>query len=359
MKWGHFELLYLALAFIPVGIAILVTARAMRKKATRVFSASAATRALIGNAKTPLLRAVKGTLLVLGLFGLILALARPKYGSHVRTIQKRGVDVVIALDFSKSMLARDVRPSRIDRAKAELSLFLAELTGDRVGIVAFAGETMEFPLTSDYQAIELFFRDMGPYDMPVGGTAIGRGLISAKRLLVRASNSLPDDVESDRAQVVILITDGEDHEGDPIAAAEELAEAGIRVYTIGIGSSSGEKIPTYDENGHWTGYLRDRAGEPVLSALTPDAEQQLQRIADTTDGSYFRAQRGTVGMDEIRSEIRNMKQRELSARQVTDFEDRYALVLFPAFLLILLEALLPETWWRRRRRTNSREAKHA
>ena len=148
------------------------------------------------------------------------------------------VDVVIALDFSKSMLARDVGPNRIERAKAEIRRMLAALGGDRVGLVAFAGDTMEFPMTTDYPALELFLADLGPYDMPFGGTAIGRALTSAGRLLERSRAGDPPtrDGAARAAQVVVLITDGEDHEGDPVAAARELAERGIKVFVLGVGS---------------------------------------------------------------------------------------------------------------------------
>ncbi len=266
-------------------------------------------------------------------------------------LRKRGIDVVVALDFSKSMLARDVKPNRIERAKAELSRLLEELGGDRVGIVAFAGDTMQFPLTVDYDAVELFLRDLGPMDMPVGGTAIGRALIASKRLL--DPSNLDDDPASKhhiRSRVVILLTDGEDHEGDPVEAAKKLHDDGIRIYTVGIGSRSGEPIPTYSDDGTWTGYMRDDKGNPITTRLTAKNEGTLRQIAKITGGRYFRAGRGSVGMDRIRSEMRHMKQSEQKARRITVNEDRYALVLLPAFLLLVLEGLLPDAFIGRRRR---------
>jgi Ca-activated chloride channel family protein len=301
-------------------------------------------------------RAARAVLLLLALGGLVLALARPQYGARTRILRKRGVDVVVALDFSKSMLAQDVRPSRIERAKAELIRLLGELEGDRVGLVAFAGETMEFPMTIDAAAAALFFRDLGPYDMPVGGTAIGRALIASKNLLERSAPRPPagaaapaDGPETRRSRVVILLTDGEDHEGDPVAAARELAEAGIRVVVVGIGSGTGEPIPTYAPDGTWTGYMRDDDGQPILTALTAQNEAQLREIARVANGRYIRARRGTVGTEEIRAFLRGLKQEENRARRVTVHEDRYVLALLPAFLLLLLETLLPEAWVGRRR----------
>ena len=349
MTWHAPWILWL-LALVPVLGATLLWGYRLRLRAAERFGAdSARKRLLLGRSSG--LRATRAVLVLLGIACAIVALARPQYGSRTRMLRKRGIDVVVALDFSKSMLARDVRPSRIDRAKAEITAFLNELGGDRVGIVAFAGETMEFPLTVDYAAAALFFRDLGPYDMPVGGTAIGRALTAAKRLLERSARDKSDaeDEKNRRSRVVILLTDGEDHEGDPIAAAEELGKIGARIYAVGIGTRTGEPIPTYADDGTWTGYMRDSSGNSVLTALSADNEAQLKKLAEVTGGKYFSAGRGSVGMDQIRAEMRRMKQSELKARKITVHEERYAAVLLLAFLLVLLEALLPEAWFGRRK----------
>jgi Ca-activated chloride channel family protein len=341
------------LVFVPVAAALLVYGYRARARSVARFGDAAMVSTLV-RGRSPRLRAIRGVLFVLGLLLAILAWAGPQYGSHTRMLSKRGIDFVIALDFSKSMLAKDVRPSRIERAKLELSRLFGELTGDRVGVVAFAGDTMEFPMTTDYAAIETFLRDMGPYDMPVGGTAIGRALTGSKRLLERASGEQGDksaggeDERGKRSRVVLLFTDGEDHEGEPLRAAEELAEAGIRVFVIGIGSKSGEPIPTYAPDGTWTGYVRDEAGKPVLSALTEQNEVQLKKIAEIAKGKYLRAKEGTVGIDQILTLTRGMRQAENRSRKVSIAEDRYALLLLPALLLLLLEGLLPEAWYARR-----------
>ncbi|MEC7523771.1 MAG: VWA domain-containing protein [Myxococcota bacterium] len=349
MTWQHPDLLWLLLA-VPALAALPLFAWWRRRHATARFGDREVLRSLTAGRSGPW-RATRAVLFVIAIALTVVALAGPQYGSRTRILRKRGIDVVIALDFSKSMLARDVSPSRIERAKAEIVRLLSELDGDRVGVVAFAGESMEFPMTTDYRALSLFFRDLGPYDMPVGGTAIARALITSKRLLERADASrqtAPDD-EASRSRVVILMTDGEDHEGDPVEAARELADAGITVFTVGIGSRSGEPIPTYAPDGTFTGHLRDAEGNVVLSALTEDNEQQLTEVAEATGGRYFRAPRGQVGVDQIRRQLRSMQQHENEARRVTVHEARFALILFPAFLLLLLEALLPDAWIGRRR----------
>jgi len=338
------------LMLVPLLVLLLVRNYRARNRSVLAFGNAETVGSLI-RGRSPRLRAVRGLLLVLGVLFAILAMAGPQYGSHTRLLKKRGVDLVVALDFSKSMLAKDVRPNRIDRAKAELSRFFGELTGDRVGLVAFAGDTMEFPMTTDYAAIETFLKDLGPYDMPVGGTAIGRALTASKRVLERARKSQGDAAEKQAeraAQMVILMTDGEDHEGEPVRAAEELAAAGVRVFVVGIGSKTGEPIPTYAPDGTWTGYVRDDKGNPVLSALTEQNEAQLRNIAQVGKGKYFRAREGTVGVEEIRSLMHGMKQAENQARKISIAEDRYALVLLLAFFLLLVEALLPEAFYARK-----------
>ncbi len=352
MSWQHEDLLWL-LVGIPIAAGLLVLAWYLRRRATRRFGDPDLTRALTAGRSGPW-RATRAVLWVAALLFAVVALAGPQYGSRQRILHKRGIDIVIALDFSKSMLARDVRPSRIDRAKAEITRLISEMDGDRVGIVAFAGESMEFPMTTDYRALSLFFRDLGPYDMPVGGTAIARALVASKRLMERSDRRTRAHEEAEqgtaRSRVVILMTDGEDHEGDPVEAARELAEAGIKVFVVGIGSRSGEPIPTYAPDGTWTGYLRDEDNNVITTALTAENEEQLREIARVTDGRYIRAGRGQVGVDQIRAELGRMTQQENQTRRVTVQEPRYALVLLPAFLLLVLEALLPEAWIGRRRR---------
>lgn len=350
MTWQHPSLLWLLMA-LPLLAGLPVVAWVLRRRATRRFGDAQVLSELTVGRSGPF-RAARAVLFLMAVTLVVFALAGPQYGSRTRILRKRGVDVVVALDFSKSMLARDVRPSRIERAKAEIVRMIGGLDGDRVGVVAFAGESMEFPMTTDYRALSLFFRDLGPYDMPVGGTAIARALISSQRLLERADagRSASQPGENPRSRVVILMTDGEDHEGDPLAAAQQLADAGIRVLTVGIGSRSGEPIPTYHSDGTFTGHLRDDDNNPVLTSLTEENEAQLRRIAEITDGRYFRAPRGQVGVDQIRRELRQMHQHENEARRVTVHEARFALLLLPAFLLLVLEGLLPEAWIGRKRR---------
>lgn len=349
MTWADPQVLWL-LGAIPLVVLALGWNAARRKRATEAFGERATVDALIvGRAEW--WRATRAVLMLVGAALLIVAFAGPQYGSRTRVLSKRGIDIVIALDFSKSMLAQDVHPSRIKRAKAELERLLDELDGDRVGLVAFAGDAMAFPMTVDYSAVRLFLRDLGPMDMPVGGTAIGKALIASKRLIESSNEGRGDQSSPDRrSKVVILLTDGEDHEGDPLAAAEELSAAGIQVYAVGIGSGRGEPIPRYTADGTLTGHIKDSAGRVVMTSLSAENENTLREIASITGGEYVRAEEGTVGVRAIRAELAKLQASEQKARRVTVHENRFVLALLPAFLLIVLEAILPEAWVVRRRR---------
>lgn len=301
---------------------------------------------------SPYLRAAKGIALFLGVACLVLSSARPQYGGRIQMLKKRGIDVVVVLDFSKSMLAQDIQPSRIERAKLELNELIDRLTGDRIGLVAFAGDAIKFPLTTDYAAATAFWRGLGPDDMPVGGTAIGKALTAATRML-RPENEDASDLAgmAGRSKVIILLTDGEDHVGKPVEAAEEAASKNIVVHVVGIGSDLPEIIPRYLDDGTSMGYLKDGTGAYVRTALTPDNEEKLRDIAAKTQGHYYRAGSDFSGIASVMSEIRKMKQSEIQARQITVYEEVFQWFLAPAVLLLLLAFVLPErTRFGRRRR---------
>lgn len=352
MTWADPHALWLLLA-LPIAVGALWWGASRRERATETFGRKATLETLIaGNARW--WRFARATLLLLGTAFLIVAFAGPQYGSRTRVLRKRGIDIVIALDFSKSMLAQDVHPSRIKRAKAELERLLSDLDGDRVGLVAFAGDAMAFPMTIDYSAVRLFLRDLGPMDMPVGGTAIGKALVASQRLIESSNEGRGSDDGTDRrAKVVLLLTDGEDHEGDPLAAAEQLNAVGIKVFAVGIGSGSGEPIPSYTADGTLTGHMKDENGRLVMTSLSPENEDILEQIASITGGEYVRAEEGTVGVDEIRVQLAKLQASEQKARRVTVHENRFVLALLPGFLLILLEAILPDAWVVRRRRSRA------
>jgi len=289
-------------------------------------------------------RVLKGFLLVLGLAAAVTALARPQYGGRTRMLRKLGMDIVVALDFSKSMLAGDVKPSRIDLAKRELSRLMMDLGGDRLGLVAFAGDAISFPLTTDYEAAAHFWKDLNPYDMPVGGTRIAGALSAAVRLLTG------DAEDARRSKAIILLTDGEDHAGDVMEAARAASEHSIKIFAIGIGSDSPELIPRYLEDGTWTGYQKDDDGKYITTRLGPENEKTLREMASETGGAYYRAGAQLEGIGQVAQELKKMKKTELESRSVTAYEEVFTWFLWPALLLLLIERIISERASSRRRK---------
>ncbi|MEZ4394729.1 MAG: VWA domain-containing protein [Polyangiales bacterium] len=282
-------------------------------------------------------RVGRGVALVLATVLLALAVARPQHGSRTEVVSRRGIDVVVCLDVSKSMLARDVAPSRIERAKAELARLIDEEPGDRVGVVLFAGETIEYPLTTDHEAATRFFRDVHPWEFPAQGTSIGRAITAARETFRR------DPLAARRSKVMIVITDGEDLEGDPVAAAREAAGDGIQIYIDAIGSALPEPIPAYSPDGRMVGTELDSRGQPKLTQFTPQMEQQLRAIAEAGHGQYFRPRVGEVGIDAIRRQLSRLRRTEVSETQRTVYEELAAPFLAAAFALLLLATfLVPE-----------------
>lgn len=279
-------------------------------------------------------RTLGAVLLGASVFFAFIAAARPEYGRGTRIIPRTNLDVVLVLDYSKSMYARDVAPSRLDRAKVEATRLIQKLAGARVGAVAFAGEPLAFPLTSDGAAIAQFLKGLDPNDMPVGGTAIARALSAGKDLFAG------DPLSARHEKVLVLVTDGEDLEGDPVGVAGELKAAGIPVFVVQIGGQSPEPIPNIAEDGAMRGYRKDARGGLMLTSLSEEGEKQLEGIATASGGRYRKAGTGQVGIDEVANELRAKMNSELSEKVETVFAAVYHYPLMLSVLLLLLEAFL-------------------
>ncbi len=277
-------------------------------------------------------RLTKAILLVVGVGLLLAAAARPQGGERTPLAPSVGIDIVVALDFSKSMLARDAYPSRIERAKLELGRLIDSLKGDRLGLVAFAGETLSYPLTTDYVAAKIFWRDMTPLDMPVGGTAVGKAIVAGTRLLTGVRGKGPP-----RSQVILLLTDGEDHQSEPLEAAKEAAKLGIRVFAVGIGSASGEVIPRLNEDGTIAGYLKRADGQVITTRLD---SKTLREVAQITKGKYIGIDPKRFGVEPILAELSKLHKSEAKARLIRHFRDIPEVLLLPALLLLLWECCL-------------------
>jgi Ca-activated chloride channel homolog len=320
--------LALALLGLVLGLLALVVGLRRRARLARVLPGRQAERLAPGVSRTR--PALQGSLYGLGLMLLGIALGQPQCGSRSEVVKKRGIDVVVALDASKSMLARDVAPSRLERAKLELTTLLDELKGDRVGLVVFAGEAfVQSPLTSDYAAAKLFLGAVAPEQMPQGGSNIGAALRLAKQVLDGADRG-------SKERVVVLLSDGEDLFGEVDDAVADLKEAGIQVLTVGVGSEAGEPIPLTNRRGEFVDYQKDRAGQTVITRLD---RAGLSAIAEATGGAFFFQQRG-VAMGQVLERIERLQKSELESRVAVRYDERFQHFALPGLALLALGMLL-------------------
>ena len=260
------------------------------------------------------------------------ALARPQFGLRTEVHKGRGMDVVLALDLSKSMQARDVVPSRLDRARVELKELVSMLPGDRIGLVAFTSVAIPLcPLTVDHSALELQLFAADPNDMPRGGTSLANAIDAAKRMIDTSPNE-------GGAKAILIITDGEEHIGDAPGQAKAALEEGIEVHVAGVGSRTGEPIPILDGSGNISGYVKDKKGQTVITRLN---EAMLKKVA-TAGGGLTALPGSTGGLDlsAVRDHLGKLKKAELEERTVRVYEERYRWVLGPAFVLLLLASFL-------------------
>lgn len=256
---------------------------------------------------------------------LIFALARPQFWSKLREEKSTGVEMMLVVDVSNSMLAEDFEPNRLERTKYAINKLFDGLKQDRVGLILFAGEPkVQLPITSDYRMAKAFAKRIDPSQVSVQGTAIGKALEQA--LL-----SFSGQTEKDQSRVIILITDGENHEDDAMAIAKQAAEMGIRIFTIGIGTPEGAPIQINGE------FIKDEKGEIVVTKLD---EKGLAEIAATTGGTYVRASKQSIGLDEIVKSINEMEQTELSMARFDEFNEQFQYLLLAALVLLLAEFLL-------------------
>lgn len=332
MQFAAPSALYLLLLVPALVLLFLWTGRRRKRIAAR-FGDLALVERLAASA-SPLRDRVKSTLFLAAIFFLVLALARPQWGQRTEEVVRSGVDVFIALDTSFSMDAPDVAPSRLDKARHIATSLMERLEGNRVGLIVFAGAAfVQCPLTLDYGAAKIYLDAVATGVVPQAGTNIASALEAARRGFVARES---------KYKVMVLLTDGEQHEGDPQQAAQKAREEGILVHTVGVGTPGGEPIPVRDERGQVIDYKKDEAGQPVLSRLD---EETLSRIALATGGKYFRASDREAEVEEIARLIQDMETKELTSKLFTRYEERFYWPLGIALALLVAESLIP----RRRR----------
>ncbi|MDZ7766578.1 MAG: VWA domain-containing protein [Melioribacteraceae bacterium] len=262
---------------------------------------------------------------------LVFALANPQVGSKVEEVKQAGIDVYILLDVSNSMKAEDIKPNRLDKAKHEISKLINRLRGDRIGLIVFAGQAfVQFPLTTDYSAADMFLTAVDHETVPQQGTAIAPAIELALQ-------SFKHDEETQKA--IVIITDGEDHEGNLTEMVEEAIDEGVVTYTIGMGSPTGSPIPVYNSAGQRIDYKKDRDGKVVLTKLD---ENTLQEIARVGNGSYYRSSNSSDELELIYNDLSKLEETEYGTTRITDYEDRYYYFLIPALILLIAELFISQ-----------------
>lgn len=264
----------------------------------------------------------------LGIGLLIFALAQPQLGTKKEEAEAKGFDLMVCLDLSSSMNAEDIRPSRLQKARRALEKLLDRLHGDRVGMVVFAGDAyVQLPITSDHSAARIFLSNLSTEIVPTQGTSLGEAIDLAR-------NSFQEDSETRKA--IIVISDGENHSDDPVAAAERAAEEEVVVHTVGMGTPEGGPIPIY-KNDRQVGYKKDRNGETVVSKLD---EEILTNTAEAGNGSFVRANNTRVGLNALMQELEELQKERFDTTVYRDHADRYQLFLYPGALFLILATVL-------------------
>lgn len=328
MKWASLYIIWLLL-LVPVFIFLFARAESSRRKALSTLGDANLLKSMsIGLSEGR--RKLKALLVLTAITLIIIASARPQFGVGLKEMRTSGRDILFVLDISKSMLAQDIAPSRLQSAKSAIKGLLDEARGDKVGLVIFAGEAfLQCPLTVDYSAMKLFLDAVDVDSIPLPGTNIADAIQEGMKAFSKAQST---------SKIMVLITDGEDHSGKAIEVAKEAGKQNIRIYTIGIGNPAGAPIPIRDENGNLT-YKKDEQGNTIMSALD---EVTLQKIALETGGKYYFAG-SQLELKKVYEHIAGNKGGiSKEERFYTHYEDKFQWLLFPALLLLLLDTFLDE-----------------
>ncbi|MFC0876417.1 VWA domain-containing protein [Saccharicrinis sp. FJH2] len=324
-RFANPEILY-ALVLIPALWLFFLANRKNRKKKLNEFGDPELMKGLMPDV-SPMRPVWKYNLLLFSLFVLIFVLARPQFGSKLQTVKRKGIEIVIALDVSNSMLAQDIKPNRLERAKQSISKLLDKLHDDKIGLIVFAGDAYtQLPVTTDYVSAKMFLSTINTNSVPVQGTAIGKAI----ELGIKSFGP-----ETGAGRAIIVITDGENHEDDAVAAAKKAKEDGIVVYTIGMGLEQGAPIPVPGTND----FRKDREGNVVVSKLDMN---MLQEIARAGGGEPIRASNGNVGLNRLYDDINQLDKAEMESRVYSDYEEQFDWLAWIVLVVLFFEIFILE-----------------
>jgi len=323
----HFEHkeYFLLLLLIPLAIALYFYVQLQTKKQLQKIGNIDLIKRLMPdrNEKKSLIKFIVFNVI---LFFLIIALAQPQMGTKMEKVQRKGIDVMIALDVSKSMLSQDVVPSRLEKSKLLIQTLLKKLDGDRVGLVIFAGNAyLQMPLTVDYSSLMLYLRSVNTNSVPTQGTIITDALEKSENAF---------NATDKKHKAIIVITDGEDHEENAIDKSEELASDGTKIFTVGVGTPNGGTIPIYNESGNKVDEKKDENGQPIISKMNPN---MLQALAKAGNGNYYVLDNSKQVADFISKDIAKIETKTINDKVFTDFVEQFQYFLLFALLLLVAD----------------------
>lgn len=329
LLFANHQYLYL-LFLVPLMPLLYALMRYLRRERLRRIGDESLVRQLI-----PSWSASKGwvrlVLFDLAFAFFVIGLARPQIGAKLQERETRGAEIMICLDVSNSMLARDYSPNRLERAKLAISRITDKLQDDRIGLIIFAGSSfVQLPITNDYVSAKMFLSSISTESVPVQGTAIGDAILTAARGF---------SAQSEKSRAIIVITDGENHEDDPLAAAKQAAELGIRIYTVGVGSLRGEPIPMDGD------LMKDKDGNIVVTRLDEDT---LQQIAAAGGGAYVHAGNEEFGLNPIINDLRRLEAETFNSVVFEEYDEQYMYFFAVALVLLVIEMLIGSRRWKRR-----------
>lgn len=334
LRFEHIEYLYLLFS-VPILFLIFWSMMSWRKKALKRLGESSLLNRLMPAYPT-YKHQVKYIFAMLGLIFLILGLANLQLGAKLEKVKREGIEIMIAIDVSKSMLAEDIKPNRLEMAKRFVSRLIDKMENDRVGIIVFAGHAyLQMPLTIDYAAAKMFLNTVSTNIVPTQGTAISDAISLAMESFPQAENI---STFSGKNKAIVVITDGEDHEPNTLELAQEVAKEGVIIYTVGIGSNQGSPIPVHKAGGQ-IDFKKDKDGNIVLSKLN---EIILQQIATATDGKYLHMGNSNNDIDYLIEELSSIEKKEFEEKVYTDYEDQFQYFLIVSFVFLLIEVLISE-----------------
>ncbi|HPA35953.1 MAG TPA: VWA domain-containing protein [Chitinophagales bacterium] len=341
LRFEHKELLLLWI-LIPLAILLYVYAKQKTRIQLNKIGDVALLQRLMPD-KAEKKSWIKLALFCTTLFLLVLALAQPQMGTKMEKVQRKGIDVMIALDVSKSMLSQDVAPSRLDKSKLLIQSLMKKLDGDRVGLVIFAGNAyVQMPLTVDYSSLLLYLRSVNTNSVPTQGTVITEALEQSERCFKE---------EDKKHKAIIVITDGEDHEENAISKAEEIAADGTKIFTIGVGTPGGGTIPVYDAQGRKTGDKKDEDGNVIVSKMNAN---MLQALAKGGDGNYYILDNAKLVADLLSKDIAKIETKTINDRVYTDFVEQFSYFLIFALILLVADFFITyrkeKNWFTRKQK---------